>query len=994
MKTKLSGRFWAALTLFSLMGQVAWVVENMYFNVFIYKMFHASAGDISLMVAASAVAATLTTVFMGALSDRIGKRKLFVCGGYILWGISIFSFILLREETLAPILPMTVSAATAGISLTIALDCVMTFFGSTANDAAFNAWLTDSTDATNRGAAEGINAMMPLVAILVVFGGFMAFDLDRADSWSMIFFVIGAATLLVGILGLFLIRDPKLTPDRTGYFRTIFYGFRPTTVRENKALYRTLGLFVLFNISIQIFMPYLILYYEVSLGMADYVLIMAPAIVVAAVVTALWGRFYDKKGFWNAAVIALLWLIGGYLLLAIFRATLPVFIGSMLMMCGYLAAMAVFGAAIRDLTPVGKAGRLQGVRIFAQVLVPGVVGPWIGKLVLSNAKTVLNSDGTHSFIPNQGIFWAALVAAALVLILILLTQEKKKPQTVELSTPFEADLPEIPYAEHPRPQMERVGYLSLNGRWQFSCLNGAGEAPLGEILVPFPPESRLSGIHRRFAQTDTLIYRRSFVRPKIGAKERLLLHFDAVDQHCTVFLGDTELGSHSGGYSPFSFDITDLVQEQNELTVFVTDTTDPTYPYGKQRERRGGMWYTPISGIWQSVWLEWMPTDGLTDLKIIADDQTVTLKTAGGAAEKRLTLLTEAGEKTYTYQGDTFTFTPESPHLWSPDDPHLYRFTLTAGQDTVRSYFAMRRLECRQGKKHPMLLLNGKPIFLNGLLDQGYYSDGIYLPATPAGYAFDILAMKRRGFNLLRKHIKLEPECFYYYCDLHGMLVMQDMVNNGIYHFFTDTALPTIGLKRGIRHTASQKQKQNFGALATETVTRLANHPSVVAYTIFNEGWGQYSDGAELYEQLRAIDSTRLYDTASGWFLPKKSDFSSHHIYFKPIRLTPAKKPLFLSEFGGYSCKIAGHSFNLDQTYGYRTCKTPADFETDLIRLYTDEVLPAVGQGLVGAVLTQVSDVEDETNGIFTYDRQVAKLGEDALLPVFAAINKAVAELE
>ena len=396
MKKRLSPKFWTALTIFSLIGQIAWVVENMYLNVFMYKMFNASAGDISLMVGASAVAATVTTVFMGALSDKVGKRKLFMCMGYILWGISILAFALLKKDLISAVIPQTLSAAAVGVSLTIVLDCLMTFFGSTANDAAFNAWLTDSTDPSNRGAAEGINAMMPLVAILAVFGGFMAFDLDKEESWTAVFFIIGGVVLLVGVLGFFLIKEPKIAPVKEGYFKTVFYGFLPSTVKSNASLYFSLCAFVLFNISIQIFMPYLILYYEVSLKMTGYVLIMAPAIILASVVTALWGRVYDKKGFVFSSWISLLWLMAGYVLLIFFKGTALVFIGSLLMMCGYLSGMAVFGARIRALTPEGKSGMLQGVRIFAQVLLPGVIGPFIGKTVLKNAKTVINNDGTTS----------------------------------------------------------------------------------------------------------------------------------------------------------------------------------------------------------------------------------------------------------------------------------------------------------------------------------------------------------------------------------------------------------------------------------------------------------------------------------------------------------------------------------------------------------------------------------------------------------------------
>ncbi len=429
MQKKLSPRFWLALSLFGLFGQVAWVIENMYLNVFIYKMFNAFPNHISMMLSASAITATLTTILIGALSDRLGKRKVFMCVGYILWGISVMCFGLIRTENveslLLPIVSISGSAVSLCIALTIALDCVMTFFGSSANDAAFNAWLTDSTDKTNRGAAEGINAMMPLVAILVVFGGFMAFNLDSAESWSTIFYIIGGITMAVGILGFFLIEDSPAEPSKTGYWQNVIYGFRPSTVKEYGKLYVWLLIFILFNISIQIFMPYLIIYYEKSLGMENYVFIMAPAIVLASVATAFWGRVYDKKGFVFSGIIALNSLLLGYVMLFCFKDVAMVFIGSLLMMCGYLCGMAVFGARIRDLTPSGKAGMLQGVRIFSQVLVPGVVGPYIGKLVLANATTIPNDDGTFSFLPNENIFLAALVPAAIVLVVCILARKKK-----------------------------------------------------------------------------------------------------------------------------------------------------------------------------------------------------------------------------------------------------------------------------------------------------------------------------------------------------------------------------------------------------------------------------------------------------------------------------------------------------------------------------------------------------------------------------------------
>lgn len=407
MQSKLGGKFWCAMLIFGLMGQVAWVVENMYFNVFIYKMFHASASDISIMVMASAVTAALTTILMGAASDKLGKRKAFMSVGYLIWGITIISFAYINS-----------------VALTIFMDCVMTFFGSTANDAAYNAWITDRGDSSNRGRIEGFNSMMPLVSILIVFGGFMGFDLDQASSWRTIYYIIGITTALIGILGFFLIEEaPRIRKEQMPYLQTIAYSFRPSTWGRNKPLYFVLLCFAVFGISIQIFMPYLLIYYEKTLQMTNYVLLLAPAIIFAAVITALYGRVIDRKGFNFSIWPALVMLSAGYVLLFFCRNFLPVFAGSLLMMSGYLTGMAVFGAKIRDLIPDSRSGQFQGVRIIGQVFIPGLIGPAIGSFVLRNAEEIINSDGTASFLPNAGIFLAALIVI-LVLGLILFSSRK------------------------------------------------------------------------------------------------------------------------------------------------------------------------------------------------------------------------------------------------------------------------------------------------------------------------------------------------------------------------------------------------------------------------------------------------------------------------------------------------------------------------------------------------------------------------------------------
>ena len=406
----LGKKFWIAMLIFGITGQIAWVVENMYFNVFIYKMFNATANDISLMVMASAITAAVTTIIMGAVSDKVGKRKAFMSFGYIIWGVTIISF-----------------AYIDNVLLTIVMDCVMTFFGSTANDAAYNAWLTDRGDSTNRGLIEGFNSMMPLVSILIVFGGFMSFNLGEMSAWRTIYYIIGAFTVIIGIIGLFIIEDAKdLKKSEEPLLKTLTYSFLPKTVKENVTLYLMLLAFAVFGISIQIFMPYLIIYYEQTLQMANYVLVMAPAIIIAAVVTALYGKVYDRKGFNFSVITPLALLILGYILLYSFENIVPVFIGSAMMMSGYLCGMSVFGAGIRDLIPENRAGQFQGIRIIGQVFIPGVIGPAVGAWVLRDAKLIVNSDGTTSFLPDAGIFLAAMIVIIILAVILFLLKNRLK----------------------------------------------------------------------------------------------------------------------------------------------------------------------------------------------------------------------------------------------------------------------------------------------------------------------------------------------------------------------------------------------------------------------------------------------------------------------------------------------------------------------------------------------------------------------------------------
>ena len=479
---------------------------------------------------------------------------------------------------------------------------------------------------------------------------------------------------------------------------------------------------------------------------------------------------------------------------------------------------------------------------------------------------------------------------------------------------------------------------------------------------------------RPLAEDEQYIYEKTFILDNTYAGKKVLLHFGAVDTHCTVFVNGKKAGSHSGGYLPFTLDITYLAAEgENTLVVEVIDILDIDLAYGKQTKKRGGMWYTPVSGIWQAVWLEAVPFDYINEIRLTPSLDSITIETEGGAEEKTVVISTPEGEIRHSFCGDKTTIKIDNPQLWNPETPYLYNFTLTSGEDKIESYFALRTVTIEKVKGQSYICLNGKPYFFHGLLDQGYYSDGIYTPATPQGYIYDIETMKNLGFNTLRKHIKIEPDLFYYYCDKIGMVVFQDMVNAGTYHYIVDTVLPTIGIKKGFSHPASPKRKEFFERECRQTCDLLYNHPCVCYYTIFNEGWGQY-DADRIYTELKEYDPARVWDATSGWFFEKESDVDSHHIYFRKINLkAKADKPLVLSEFGGYSYKVADHSFNLDDNYGYKTFANAQSLTDGIYNLYANDIVNCINNGLCATVYTQVSDVEDETNGLVTYDRQLIK---------------------
>ena len=618
--------------------------------------------------------------------------------------------------------------------------------------------------------------------------------------------------------------------------------------------------------------------------------------------------------------------------------------------------------------------------------------------------------------------------------------------------------PEHVWEEYPRPQMRRRDFHMLNGYWDY-CITkqtirpGTPFRPDGRILVPFSPEALLSGVGKQLRPDQMLWYQREIIftdKEERGQNSRCLLHFGAVDHTASVYVNGDLAAVHSGGYLPFTVDVTDAASRGTCLVqLCVTDVSDTSYhTRGKQALKRGGMFYTAQSGIWQSVWYEWVPDNAVISLKItpLYNDAQVMLELetrlplenvevevqparifSGGESSDSPSL---CREEPFPMKSERFPEDlrqqpgPDSPlpvpkapggqsapknvitrirltfpelqdaegkplkhtssfRPWTPDKPWLYPFTLKADGDEVESYFAMRCFTVEKGKGHPVFCLNHKPLFLHGILDQGYWSDGLMTAPCDEAFTYDIQLARSFGFNMIRKHIKIEPLRWYYHCDRLGMVVWQDMVNGGTsYHMplvcHLPTVLPFFGKHFRDNHyrllsRASQEGRREWTAECKATIEHLRSVPSIAVWIPFNEAWGQF-DAAETARMIRRKDPSRPIDHASGWFDQKKGDFRSVHNYFRPLSVETEKRRAFvISEYGGYACHVEGHS-SVDRIYGYQkyeTCEKLSKAYWDLMRI---QLKPLIKKGLCGAVYTQLSDIEEEVNGLVTYDRKVVKI--------------------
>lgn len=552
--------------------------------------------------------------------------------------------------------------------------------------------------------------------------------------------------------------------------------------------------------------------------------------------------------------------------------------------------------------------------------------------------------------------------------------------------------------EYPRPHMVRDSYLNLNGEWEY-CINQQETAEQydGTILVPFSPETKLSGVEKIVTPKDYLHYKKSFTLPEGFLRQRVLLHFGAVDQECIVYLNGEKVGEHVGGYLAFSFDITDQLKTgENVLTLCVRDQTElAPHARGKQKLNKTGkyasLFYTPQSGIWKTVWLESVEAEYIQELKLtpLYDEKAVCIKVqTNGSTEANVQIMDQgrlikettvpANQECTVEIGD---FIP-----WTAEDPHLYDIKVSVGKDTVGSYFGMRIFSVEKDA-HGILrfFMNHEPFIFNGVLDQGYWPESLLTAPSEEALKYDIIKLKELGFNMIRKHIKVEPERFYYLCDKLGMLVWQDMPNGGSDYnmiFVTYLTNQYDWFARNISdhhyeafHREDEEGRNQYYRDLEGMIRQLYHHPSIAVWVPFNEGWGQF-DAPKATELIRRLDDTRFINEACGWFDQHGGDMYSIHNYSPGLKVEPKEdRVVALTEFGGYAYAMPGH-LACEKEFGYQSFRSKEELTVNYKQLWENEIYPNIKNGLSSTVYTQTSDIEEEINGIFTYDRDEVKLVE------------------
>ena len=1034
-RNKVSKRMWLIIILIGFAGQIAWMVENMYLNTYI-EYLNATASVhfdyqrlITLTVSISAAVATLTTVLMGAVIDKIKHKKLFISLGYIIWGIATASFGLFNQGSGASILKITTTALFSAI-MVVVIDAVMTMFGSTANDAAFNSYVTSEIDDKNRGKVEGVLAIMPLLAVLFITIALNQFTtIDSGYRWDIFFFIIGGIVILVGLLSIILIpKEINISQkENKNVFNNLIHGFKPSVFKKNKTLYFILITYFVYSLSNQIFFPQLLIYIEQTCKIPNsgglitpFALVFAISILVGSIFTVIIGYIGDRKGksktllptiflyCLGLAMMVFIPLIDMYILRLVYGI-----VSAIIMMIGFIAGPAMVNAYLRQYIPKGKEGSFLGVRMIFVVLLPMVIGSNLAEAITKVHNLTRDINGHQVVIPSPFIFVTALAVGislffiakkllkSLDVVNETVSEKKNRGYLYDVTCPINK---EVRLTDYPRPYLQRDSFMSLNGMWSFDIKKEIlfPKTLKQRINVPYCVESPLSGIGKLVEVDDFMFYEKEVELKEGFNKGKLILHFDGVDHTCYIYINKKHVCTHIGGYEPFSIELDSNVGNRFTLSVIVKDVTDSSYhSVGKQRLKPNGWFYSSISGIYFPVWIESVPNDYITDVKFVADYDKKQVKCLVSYPKRAIGYFKYDNKTIQFIANEEFTVDlKDNFNPWSVKSPYLYYCDINVGLDNVKSYFALRKIEIKGNKDSKQIYLNNEKIFLNGLLDQGYYFLGNYTPSNFEEYKNDILNAKRLGFNTLRKHVKIEHELYYYYADKYGILIIQDFPNGGEKYSFLHTVLPRFS-NRFNNYFISQDPydyfarnssngRREFNNEIDTWMSNLYHHPSVVVYTIFNEGWGEF-DPIQIYSRLKDADPTRLYDTTSGWsFAKDKSDFFSIHSYsfLNLKRNNKYNQAYMLSEYGGLGYKVKeNYYYTNKKDYGHKLTNDVSKLTKNYIKLFNDVISQKEKRNLTGAIYTQLNDCESEINGLYTFDRKVLKIDEKIIIDLNSKLN-------
>lgn len=1018
------GRMWALAIPLTLVGQLAWIVENVFLNDYIHDI-HPDNYElyVSLAVSLSAVVAAITTIAMGSLSDHVGRRKPFIVIGFLLWGLSTLAFGLVAPKAIGGTFAIS---PIVSVALVILLDCLMTFFGCSANDAALISYIIANTPNGRRGKVEGVLGIIPFLSGLV--GFLLLFGLVKRGNlgWPSFFYACGGLVFAVGLVSILLIPHEVAKPLDGSFAKDVAIAFKPDTVKGHKALYYVIAGDALFAIAGQIWYPYQMDYIQYTMGFtglingevpfSTFVLVWAffiALVVIAIPITV--GFLSDRVGRSFATYLSLAILGAGLLLMAFVSPigdgnggvddgkTVLALMAIGVSVVGNITMASTLNARIRDLIPHGHEGAFNGFVLIVVSMLSMVTGPYIGFGIdrLFPAGTHLVEDGGQMAAnPSPFLFVFAFGVTLLAIPFFRMADRQRKRDTITLNRgllyppkdrlpdfyPFTEDRGFNPFSGHDGPTP-----LDLCGRWDLALIAKSGSSRYsGPINVPYAPEVPLSKVNVLPDPSDTLVYTKDLVIPPYAKGFDAIVVFEGVDMYAEVYVDDILVTTHEGGYVPFEADLTPFVKDKDsfELKVVVRDPQENSViSTGKQGLKRGGPFFTTTTGIYKPVRLLFLPHEHVESIRLIPDldnDGVYVAVHSTAPTGTAVGLLVGGEEFTVKTEEKTFLVLDRKTPVWSLANPRLIPVEAHLKDDVYKTRFGFREFKAGPVGGKVGFLLNGEALVIKGLLDHCYYWQGGLTPRSSLSLRKELVAIKDMGFNTIKVHENTQAEFFYDLCDEIGLLVIQGMPSGGKTPYPWQTRL---GLLRNgaLRDDTAYrlfgredlKGRIHFEKQALAIQDELVDHPSVIGYTIFNQGWGEF-DSARLYKELKANDSSRIIDTCSGWYQTPFSDLVSlHACLLKRHKIAmDSKRPTVLSKSFGLPYPVKGHGLG----NGRRTVLKAPDrkaYAKAYWKFMKKEIGPLVLEGLGGYVVWQLADVEDERNGLWTYDRKVLKLPKD-----------------